>query len=92
VARSEIAENSRPWSRVTSVCSTQYGVMLVNPIKHPNVKKDLDQQFVDWLISAEGQRAVAEYKVNGQTIQTPRMQSDGMAGPPAAAQCGVRVS
>ena len=32
----------------------QYGVMLVNPAKHPNVKKDLGQQFIDWLVSPEG--------------------------------------
>ena len=34
----------------------QYGVMLVNPQKHPHVKKELGQQFIDWLISPEGQR------------------------------------
>ena len=34
----------------------QYGVMLVNPAKHPNVKKDLGQQFIDWLVSPEGQK------------------------------------
>ena len=40
----------------------QYGVMLVNPEKHPNVKKELGQQFIDWLVSAEGQKAIAGYK------------------------------
>ena len=44
----------------------QYGVMLVNPAKHPNVKRDLGQQFIEWLISAEGQNAIANYKINGQ--------------------------
>jgi tungstate transport system substrate-binding protein len=44
----------------------QYGVMLVNPAKHPSVKKDLGQQFVDWVTSAEGQNAIARYKINGQ--------------------------
>jgi ABC-type tungstate transport system permease subunit len=34
----------------------QYGVILVNPVKHPNVKKDLGQQFIDWLVSYDGQR------------------------------------
>src|SRR6516225_7885378 len=36
----------------------QYGVMLVNPQKHPHVKKELGQQFIDWLISPEGQKAI----------------------------------
>jgi ABC-type tungstate transport system permease subunit len=56
----------------------QYSVMLVNPAKHPTVKKDLGQQFVDWLISPEGQNAIAGYKIKGQqlffrtrTSQTP---------------------
>ena len=43
----------------------QYGVMLVNPEKHPHVKKEFVQQFVDWLVSPEGQRAIADYKING---------------------------
>src|SRR5262245_65086638 len=49
----------------------QYGVMLVNPEKHPNVKKELGQQFVDWLVSPEGQRAIANYKINGQQLFSP---------------------
>jgi len=49
----------------------QYGVMLVNPAKHPNVKADLGQQFVDWLISREGQDAIASYKINGQQLFFP---------------------
>jgi tungstate transport system substrate-binding protein len=49
----------------------QYSVMLVNPAKHPNVKKDLGQQFVDWLISAEGQNAIAGYKIKGQQLFFP---------------------
>jgi tungstate transport system substrate-binding protein len=49
----------------------QYGVMLVNPAKHPNVKKELGQQFIDWLISPEGQKAIASYKVNGQQLFFP---------------------
>jgi tungstate transport system substrate-binding protein len=49
----------------------QYGVMLVNPVKHPNVKKDLGQQFVDWSISEDGQSAIARYKVNGQQLFYP---------------------
>ena len=49
----------------------QYGVMLVNPTKHPNVKKDLGQQFIDWLISPEGQTAIAAYKINGEQLFYP---------------------
>jgi tungstate transport system substrate-binding protein len=49
----------------------QYGVMLVNPAKHPSVKKDLGQQFVDWLISPEGQRDIAGYKVGGEQLFYP---------------------
>ena len=49
----------------------QYGVMLVNPAKHPTVKKDLGQQFIDWLVSPEGQRAIAGYKINGQQLFYP---------------------
>jgi len=49
----------------------QYGVMLVNPEKHPHVKKELGQQFVDWLVSAEGQRMIAYYKINGQQLFFP---------------------
>ena len=49
----------------------QYGVMLVNPEKHPNVKKDLGQQFIDWLVSPAGQKAIAEYKIGGEQLFYP---------------------
>jgi len=49
----------------------QYGVMLVNPAKHPNVKKDLGQAFIDWLISPEGQKTIANYKINGEQLFYP---------------------
>jgi len=49
----------------------QYGVMLVNPAKHPNVKKDLGQQFIDWLVSPEGQKTIANYKIDGQQLFYP---------------------
>ena len=49
----------------------QYGVMLVNPAKHPNVKEDLGQQFIDWLVSPEGQKAIADYKINGEQLFYP---------------------
>jgi tungstate transport system substrate-binding protein len=49
----------------------QYGVMLVNPEKHTNVKKELGQQFIDWLVSPDGQRAIAGYKINGKQLFFP---------------------
>jgi tungstate transport system substrate-binding protein len=49
----------------------QYGVMLVNPAKHAHVKKDLGQAFIDWLVSAEGQNAIAGYKINGEQLFFP---------------------
>ena len=52
----------------------QYGVMLVNPAKHPHVKKDLGQSFIDWLISAEGQQIIAGYKINGEQLFFPNHQ------------------
>ncbi len=55
----------------------QYGVMLVNPEKHPNVKKVLGQQFIDWLISPEGQRSIANYQINGQQLFFPNATAPG---------------
>jgi tungstate transport system substrate-binding protein len=49
----------------------QYGVMLVNPAKHAHVKKDLGQRFVDWLVSAAGQKAIADYKIGGEQLFFP---------------------
>jgi tungstate transport system substrate-binding protein len=53
----------------------QYGVILVSPEKHPNVKADLGQQFVDWIVSPEGQQAIASYKINGQQLFFPNANS-----------------
>ena len=55
----------------------QYGVMLVNPVKHPNVKKELGQQFIDWLISPEGQKVIANYKINGLQLFYPNATDPG---------------
>ena len=55
----------------------QYGVMLVNPAKHSTVKKELGQQFIDWLISPEGQKAIADYKINGEQLFYPNAQDPG---------------
>ena len=54
----------------------QYGVMLVNPQKHPNVKKDLGQTFVDWLISPRGQATIAAYKIDGEQLFFPNAGTD----------------
>jgi tungstate transport system substrate-binding protein len=55
----------------------QYGVMLVNPEKHPNVKKELGQQFIDYLVSPEGQKDIANYKINGQQLFYPNANDPG---------------
>jgi tungstate transport system substrate-binding protein len=49
----------------------QYGVMLVAPAKCPSVKKDLGQQFIDWLVSPEGQKVIAGYKINARQLFYP---------------------
>jgi len=55
----------------------QYGVILVNPEKHPNVKKDLGQTFVDWIVSPAGQKAISEYKINGEQLFFPNADQLG---------------
>jgi tungstate transport system substrate-binding protein len=49
----------------------QYGVMLVNPEKHPNVQRALGQQFIDYLVSPAGQADIAHYKIDGQQLFYP---------------------
>jgi tungstate transport system substrate-binding protein len=49
----------------------QYGVILVNPEKHPNVKAKEGRGFIDWLIGSEGQAAIASYKIDGQQLFFP---------------------
>jgi tungstate transport system substrate-binding protein len=55
----------------------QYGVILVNPAKHGHVKKDFGQAFVDWLVSPEGQKAIADYKIGGQQLFFPNATAPG---------------
>jgi len=55
----------------------QYGVMLVSPEIYPSVKKEFGQAFVDWLISAEGQTAIAGYKIDGQQLFFPNADKKG---------------
>ena len=49
----------------------QYGVMLVNPAKHPHVKREMGQMFVDWVISVEGQQAITGYKIGADQLFFP---------------------
>ena len=49
----------------------QYGVMVVNPEKHPHVKAAEAQQFADWVVSPAGQKAIAEVKIEGQALFFP---------------------
>jgi tungstate transport system substrate-binding protein len=53
----------------------QYGVILVSPHKHPHVKAKAGQAFIDWLLSKEGQAAIASYRLNGQQLFFPNAQS-----------------
>jgi tungstate transport system substrate-binding protein len=46
----------------------QYGIILVNPEKHPSVKKDLGQAFIDWVVSAEGQETIGAYQIEGKQL------------------------
>jgi tungstate transport system substrate-binding protein len=55
----------------------QYGVMLVNPRKHKHVKAALGQAFIDWLVSAEGQAAIADYRIGGQQLFFPNANQPG---------------
>jgi tungstate transport system substrate-binding protein len=52
----------------------QYGVILVNPAKHPHIKREMGQAFVDWVISSEGQQAIAEYKIDGEQLFFPNSE------------------
>lgn len=49
----------------------QYGVILVNRARHPHVKTDMGQAFVDWVISPEGQKTIADYKIGGEQLFFP---------------------
>jgi tungstate transport system substrate-binding protein len=49
----------------------QYGVMLVNPRRHPHVKAADGQRFIDWIVSPAGQDAIASYRINGEQLFFP---------------------
>lgn len=55
----------------------QYGIILVNPAKHAQVKKELGQAFIDWILSAEGQNAIRSYKFDGQQLFFPNAAGAG---------------
>jgi tungstate transport system substrate-binding protein len=49
----------------------QYGVMIVNPARHPHVKTAEARKFVDWVVSGEGQAAIASYEIGGEQLFFP---------------------
>jgi tungstate transport system substrate-binding protein len=55
----------------------QYGAILVNPARHPHVKAHWAQAFIDWLVSPEGQQAIADYKIGGQQLFFPNAAEPG---------------
>jgi tungstate transport system substrate-binding protein len=55
----------------------QYGVILVNPEKHPNVKRAEGQAFVDWIVSPEGQKTISAYKIGGEQLFYPNADPSG---------------
>jgi tungstate transport system substrate-binding protein len=55
----------------------QYGVMLVSPERHPHVKAGLGQAFVDWLVSAKGQAAIASFRIEGEQLFFPNAAKGG---------------
>jgi tungstate transport system substrate-binding protein len=48
-----------------------YGIILVNPARHPAVKREMGQAFIDWIVSGEGQAAIAAYKIGGEQLFFP---------------------
>jgi tungstate transport system substrate-binding protein len=55
----------------------QYGVILVNPARHKHVKKDLGQSFIDWIVSPDGQKAIAGYRIGGEQLFFPNARDKG---------------
>jgi tungstate transport system substrate-binding protein len=55
----------------------QYGVMLVNPDRHTHVKRAEGQAFIDWLVSSEGQAAIAAYRIDGEQLFFPNAGDPG---------------
>ncbi len=55
----------------------RYGVILVNPERHAHVKRAEGQAFINWLLSPEGQKAIADYKINGEQLFFPNAAQPG---------------
>jgi tungstate transport system substrate-binding protein len=55
----------------------QYGVMLVNPARHPHVKSAAGQKLIDWLVSPQGQAAIASYRIGGEQLFFPNYRAEG---------------
>jgi tungstate transport system substrate-binding protein len=55
----------------------QYGVILVNPETHKHVKKEMGQAFIDWIVSPEGQKAIADYRIGGEQLFFPNARQEG---------------
>jgi len=55
----------------------QYGVILVNPEKHQHVKKEMGQAFINWVVSPDGQKAIADYKIGGEQLFFPNAGQQG---------------
>lgn len=55
----------------------QYGIILVNPERHPNVKAEWGQMFIDWIVGKEGQDAIAAYRLDGQQLFFPNAANGG---------------
>ena len=53
----------------------QYGVILVNPKLHPHIKYSEGKNFIDWLVSAVGQRAISRYRINGEQLFFPNYKN-----------------
>ena len=55
----------------------QYGVMLVNPARHPHVKRDFAMAFIDWIAGAEGQQTISSYRIEGESLFFPNAEKEG---------------
>ena len=53
-----------------------YGVMLVNPARHPHVKQEAGRRFIAWLVGAEGQAAIASYRIAGEPLFFPQASTN----------------
>ncbi|MGQ0662527.1 MAG: substrate-binding domain-containing protein [Pseudomonadota bacterium] len=57
--------------------ANEYGIILVNPARHPHVKRELGMAFIDWMTSPEGQQAIADYKIDGEQMFFPNSRRAG---------------